>query len=108
MEVSAIFTIKDLAQKTKIHKSTINRYIDIGVIEPARTDTENGYRYFNEETVCKLRLIKTLKQSPFRLRLQEMKSVFEKIDVRVLDDHLARSKRDLIDLLIANQLFQNL
>lgn len=96
-------TIHELAQKVNISKSTLNRYIDIGLIEPARINSENNYRYFDNEVVRRLELLKILKRKPFRLKLQEIKDVLNQVDLSVLESHLRRSEKDLLDFLISSK-----
>ena len=96
-------TIHELAQKVNFSKSTLNRYIDIGLIEPARINSENNYRYFDNEVVRRLELLKILKRKPFRLKLQEIKDVLNQVDLSVLESHLRRSEKDLLDFLISSK-----
>lgn len=98
--VSAIFTIKELADKANVNKSTLNRYVELGVIKPVSIDAENNYRYFDEVAIHNLNLVKTLKVKPFRLKIREIKHVLEDVDASVLDSLLSSSNRDLLNFLI--------
>lgn len=100
-----IITISELAKKVNISKSTLNRYVDIGLIEPTAVNPKNNYRHFNDETIRKVEMMKILKEKPFRLKLKEIKDVLNQISLSALEAPLQQSEKNLLDFLIEKELF---
>jgi len=107
MEVFTIteISIGKLAQKVDLSKSTLNRYVDIGLIEPIHIEPKNNYRHFDNETIQKLKMVEILKKKPFRLKLKEIKGVLNQVDLVTLENHLQNSKKNLLDFLIEKEIF---
>ena len=68
-----IYTTKELATICSVTKKTIRHYKNIDLISPSYIDG-NGYWYFNEDDVEKLRLIGQLKY--IEMSLDEIKNYF--------------------------------
>lgn len=98
-----IITISELAKKVNISKSTLNRYVDIGLIEPTCVNPKNNYRHFNDDIIRKVEMMKTLKEKPFRLKLKEIKDVLNQISLSALEARLQQSEKNLLDFLIEKE-----
>lgn len=61
-----LMKISAAARAAGVSKQTIEYYILIGLIEPIRS--ERGRRFFDEELVKRIRLIRQLNQTGYTLR----------------------------------------
>lgn len=59
-------TVKALARASHVTTDTIRHYAQIGLLRPRR-DPENGYRYFSERDVLKVRFVKQAKMLGYTL-----------------------------------------
>lgn len=78
--MKSIYLIKDLAVKTGLSIYTIKYYIRRGLIKEIGRSPDTNFRYFDDSTVEKLRLIRDLRRE--RLSLENIKkrmAVKEKI-----------------------------
>lgn len=71
-----LFTIGQVSKRCNISKKTLRYYEELGLIEPDYVCQANGYRYYNENTMLLIPIIKYYKQMGFKL--QEMLGVTEK------------------------------
>jgi DNA-binding transcriptional MerR regulator len=62
----AAFRIGDLARRTGIGRATIEHYLRLGLVQPTALG-EQGYRFFDEETVNRLDVIRTGRRAGFTL-----------------------------------------
>ncbi len=64
----ATYMIGDLMTLTGLSRHTINYYLNIGLIEPAGRSQRNRYRYFDDDTVDRLRRIIEMRQQKIPIR----------------------------------------
>ena len=86
----AHFTVKEIAQAAKISPRTIHYYDEIGLLPPASIG-ENGYRYYDEESLLQLQQILFFKS--FGFQLKEIKDFLDQPEfdrVQALEEHKTR------------------
>lgn len=71
-----LYTIGEVAKLCKVSKKTLRFYEEIGIISPNHIHPENGYRYYAEDTMMLIPIIKYYKQMGFKL--QEMMRIQDK------------------------------
>ena len=84
------YTVKEIAQAASISARTLHYYDEIGLLSPA-TVADNGYRYYDEDSLLQLQQILFFKS--FGFHLKEIKDFIEQPDfdrVQALEDHKAR------------------
>ena len=81
-----LLRIGELARYTETGKATIEHYLKLGLIEPARVEGQ-GYRLFAPESVERLRLVKKARLAGFGL--PEVHAMFSALPLQELDDMLA-------------------
>ena len=64
----ATYMIGDLMTLTGLSRHTINYYLNVGLIEPAGQSPRNRYRYFDDDTIDRLRRIIELRQQKIPIR----------------------------------------
>ncbi len=74
-----LLSIGDLAKYCRVSTKTLRHYDKKGILKPAYTDPQTGYRYYNEEQLFWLVMIKRLKQRNFSL--EEAKEYLETGDI---------------------------
>lgn len=64
--------VSQIAKKLGVTPNTIRHYARVGLLEPLR-DSRNGYRYFTNEDIVRLRFIARARRLGFRLgEIQEI------------------------------------
>lgn len=86
-----LYSIGEVAKICNVSKKALRYYDKIGLISPDYISGENGYRYYNRETLLFVPVIKYYKQMGFKL--DEMKVLMES---NRYDVH-AKTMRDKID-----------
>jgi len=84
------YSVKEIAQAANISTRTIHYYDEIGLLPPASIG-ENGYRYYDEESLLQLQQILFFKS--FGFQLKEIKDFLNQPNfdrVQALEDHKAR------------------
>ena len=71
------FKIGDLMELFKLNRSTINHYINIGLIHVAHKNENSGYRIFGDDAVERLKRIEVLKERSPKTSLIEMKKILD-------------------------------
>lgn len=67
VEVSAVFQIGELSERTGVPAKTIRYYEDVGLLSPARRD-DNRYRLYDQKGVERLRFIRSARALDFSLQ----------------------------------------
>lgn len=86
----AQYTVKEIAKTARISTRTVHYYDEIGLLSPS-TVGENGYRYYDEESLLQLQQILFFKS--FGFQLKEIRHFIERPDfdrIQALEDHKAR------------------
>ena len=84
------YTVKEIADSAGISPRTVHYYDEIGLLSPASVG-DNGYRYYDEESLLQLQQILFFKS--FGFQLKEIRQFIEQpaFDrVKALEDHKAR------------------
>jgi len=79
------YKIGEIAKLAGVSKRTVDYYTNLGLLEPARS--ESNYRYYSEEALVRLKLIEGLKEK--RLTLEEIKK-----RLHLLDGDLLKAKKE--------------
>ena len=81
------YQIGDFSKISQLSIKTLRFYHEKGILEPAFTDSESGYRYYDEDALTKARAIKVLRD--FEFSIKEIKKVI----------HSCQDDSDLVDAL---------
>jgi DNA-binding transcriptional MerR regulator len=95
--------IGEILKATKCKRPTFDRYARLGLM-PYSENQENGYREFDDEAVSRVQLIRVLMNRPFRLDLNDIKKIFEKVPIATLTKRMDASKRSLQQFLLDKDL----
>ncbi len=88
-----MFTVGEFSRICQVSIKTLHHYDRIGLLTPLKVDPFTGYRYYGQQQVERMLLISRLKRYGFSL--DEMKSLLECEDERVLFSRLSRQKEVL-------------
>ncbi|WP_438448606.1 MerR family transcriptional regulator [Gorillibacterium sp. sgz5001074] len=89
-----LYRVGELAKLTDTSPRTIDYYTQLGLIHPVKR-MDNHYRYYNDETISRLKRIETMKKEKYSL--EEIKANLDRLD-RV------SSQEDVADKLTSLQL----
>jgi MerR family transcriptional regulator, copper efflux regulator len=89
-----IYRVGELAKLTEISTRTIDYYTQLGLIHPVKR-TVNNYRYYNGETISRLKRIETMKKEKYSL--EEIKASLDRLD-RVSSEEVVADKLTLLQL----------
>ena len=79
--------ISEFAKLCGTSSKTLRFYEKVGLLKAAYTNSENGYRYYDDEQYCQYKLITVFKEIGFTL--DEMpKQLRERNDIASIDDPL--------------------
>lgn len=87
-----LYRVGELARLTGTSQRTIDYYTQLGLIHPIKR-TDNNYRYYNDETITRLKRIESLKQEKYSL--EEIKSSLDHMDRVSSEDLVADKLTDL-------------
>lgn len=103
-----LYTIGEVAKKAQISTRTLRHYENLGLIKPDYIG-ENSYRYYKEDTILKLTIIKYFKIIGFSL--DEIKSQMEKSDIvkmiRSFDKILKFSEDEINEILLRQEIVRD-
>ena len=60
--------IKEFAEFTGVSVRTLHYYDEIGLLEPSHVDRDNGYRYYNEDSLLRMQEILFYRELDFSLK----------------------------------------
>jgi DNA-binding transcriptional MerR regulator len=96
--MTATLTIGDFARATHLSAKTLRHYHQIGLLEPADVDPENGYRRYATEQIPAAQVIRRFRA--LDMPLEEIQAVLRAPDLptrdRLIAAHLARMETGLI------------
>lgn len=72
-KTNQMYSIGEVAKLCNVSRKTLRFYEQLGLLKPDHVSLDNGYRYYTEETMNSIPVIKYYKQMGFKL--QEMKGV---------------------------------
>ena len=76
--MTELLSIGDFSRMTFLTVKALRHYQQVGLLEPARTDRNTGYRYYRPEQVSQARLIRRLRD--LDLPIDDVRSVLEAPD----------------------------
>lgn len=87
-----LYRVGELAKLTGCSQRTIDYYTKLGLIHPVKR-TDNNYRYYNDETIARLKRIETMKQEKYSL--EEIRTSLNRMDRVSGEDAVADKLTDL-------------
>jgi MerR family transcriptional regulator, copper efflux regulator len=87
-----LYRVGELAKLTGTSQRTIDYYTQLGLIHPVKR-TDNNYRYYNAETISRLKRIESLKQDKYSL--EEIKDSLDRMDRVSSEEAVADRLTDL-------------
>ena len=78
MDAKKLHSIGEAADICRVSRKTLRFYEELGLLVPDHVSPKNGYRYYSEDTVMMIPILKYYKQMGFRL--QEMIGVSDTTD----------------------------
>ena len=75
-----IFSISQAAKMADITTETLRHYDRIGLVHPCQTDEWTGYRYYSEQEIVRLNIVRALRCMD--MPLQEIKKILEIADIK--------------------------
>src|SRR5512140_1847145 len=76
--MTELLSIGDFSRMTFLTVKALRHYQQVGLLEPARTDRNTGYRYYRPEQVSQARLIRRLRD--LDLPIDDVRSVLHAPD----------------------------
>ena len=96
--------IKDFAELTGVSVRTLHYYDEIGLLKPSEVDAQNGYRFYDEESLERMREILFYRELDFSLKtIAEILSSpdYDKQQALSRQRKLLLSKKERLEQLIA-------
>ncbi|MFQ7473523.1 MAG: MerR family transcriptional regulator [Anaerovoracaceae bacterium] len=101
------YSIGRLSELTGMNISTLRYYDQIGILVPEYRNKNTGYRYYSEEQMLKVQLIKNMKMLKFSI--EDMKKVLAKKDISFLMEKVEELQYELkVQLKAVNEIRQYL
>lgn len=72
------FSIGEVSKICNVSRKALRYYDQIGLISPDYINEENGYRYYSEDTLLYVPVLKYYKQMGFKL--EEMQGLFDDVN----------------------------
>ncbi len=88
-----LLSIGDLAKYCMVSTKTLRHYDKKGILKPAYIDSKTGYRYYNEEQLFWLVMIKRLKQRSFSL--EEAREYLETGDIKRIREMFEKKEAEI-------------
>lgn len=90
-----LLRIGEMARINRTTVSTLRLYDRLGLLRPFCTDRETGYRYYDIRQNARLDMIRYMKE--LGMRLDEIKDVFVKEDITLIEEILIRKKEQIFE-----------
>ncbi len=90
---NSLLSIGKMSEINGISIPTLRLYDKKGLLKPAYTDTETGYRYYTLQQTARLDIIVYMKE--LGMSLVEIKNILEKEDVTLIESILAKKNEQL-------------
>jgi DNA-binding transcriptional MerR regulator len=94
MGVAMEYKIGDFSIVTRLTVKTLRYYDEVGILRPARTDPDSGYRWYDETSLERAAVVKKLRELDFSIG-EIVDLVKEARDDADLDGALRRKAREL-------------
>jgi DNA-binding transcriptional MerR regulator len=86
--MQAVLSIADFARATQVSAKALRHYHHVGLLEPARTDPDTGYRYYAPEQITAARLIRRFRE--LDMLLGEIRTVVTTADIALRAEMIGR------------------
>ncbi|MGG1942059.1 helix-turn-helix domain-containing protein [Paenibacillus polymyxa] len=93
MDNKRYFSIGEVSRLKNVTIKALRYYHNIGLLIPAYTNPENGYRYYTINQFIYLDIIKICKQS--NVSVKEIKALFAKADTNYLKFYLEQKNEEI-------------
>src|ERR1700704_3334456 len=108
--MGAAMTVGDFSRVTHLSIKTLRHYHEVGLLEPAKVDPGNGYRYYSPEQVPTAQVIRRLRD--LSMPVAEVKAVLTADELgernTVIAAHLDRLEAELATMRSAVDSLRNL
>ncbi|MGN0610848.1 MAG: MerR family transcriptional regulator, partial [Ruminiclostridium sp.] len=96
--------IREFAKLTGVSVRTLHYYDEIGLLKPSFVDEQNGYRYYDENTLCRMQEILFYRELQFSLK--EIRMIlsspdYDKQNTLKEQKHLLTLKKERLERLIS-------
>lgn len=96
--------IREFAKLTGVSVRTLHYYDEIGLLRPSFVDEQNGYRYYDENTLCRMQEILFYRELQFSLK--EIRMIlsspdYDKKNALAEQKHLLTLKKERLERLIS-------
>lgn len=96
--------IREFAKLTGVSVRTLHYYDEIGLLKPSFVDEQNGYRYYDENTLCRMQEILFYRELQFSLK--EIRMIlsspdYDKKNALAEQKHLLTLKKERLERLIS-------
>lgn len=96
--------IREFAKLTGVSVRTLHYYDEIGLLKPSFVDEQNGYRYYDENTLCRMQEILFYRELQFSLK--EIRMIlsspdYDKQNALKEQKHLLTLKKERLERLIS-------
>ena len=96
--------IREFAKLTGVSVRTLHYYDEIGLLKPSFVDEQNGYRYYDENTLCRMQEILFYREIQFSLK--EIRMIlsspdYDKKNALAEQKHLLTLKKERLERLIS-------
>ena len=88
------FSIGEVSKICNVSRKALRYYDQIGLISPDYINEENGYRYYSEDTLLYVPVLKYYKQMGFKL--EEMQGLLDDVDFAGIRKWFPEKIRELI------------
>ena len=90
------YSIGEISKITGLSNKTLRYYDENSILKPDYVDKSNGYRYYSEYQILKLKNIITLKDN--RFSLEEIKNRFEQVSSREMNSFFTTYRKKIEDI----------
>lgn len=96
--------IREFAKLTGVSVRTLHYYDEIGLLKPSFVDEQNGYRYYDENTLCRMQEILFYRELQFSLK--EIRMIlsspdYDKQNALAEQKHLLTLKKERLERLVS-------
>ena len=88
------YKIGDFSLITRIPVKTLRYYHEVGILEPSRTDVQNGYRFYADDQLETARLVRMLRSLEFPIK--SVREVLERRDAGESIEQVVEQQREEI------------
>jgi DNA-binding transcriptional MerR regulator len=85
--MQAVLSVGDFARATQVSAKALRHYHHVGLLEPARTDPDTGYRYYAEQ-IAAARLVRRFRE--LDMPVGEIRTVVTTVDIALREEMVSR------------------